>query len=57
MHGQDKHNYINAIFCLCCIRGIGFTNLIEKENKRPYQNNSFTEGKRNKEKRGRRKTV
>ena len=56
MHGQDKHNYINAIFCLCCIRGIGFTNLIEEENKKPYQNDSFTEGKRNKEKRGRRKT-
>ena len=31
-------------------------NLIEEENKKPYQNNSVTEGKRNKEKRGRRET-
>ena len=34
MHGQDKHNYSNAIFRPCCTRRIDFRNSIEEEIKK-----------------------
>lgn len=52
MHGQDKHNYINTILCLCCTGGIGFANPIEEENKKPYQMTLLQWGKETKRKEG-----
>ena len=50
MHGQDKHNYINAIFRLCCTKGIGFTNPIEEENKKPSQMTMLQRGRETRKK-------
>ena len=41
MQGQDKHNYINAIFRLCCIRRTDFRNPIEEEIKKTLSNNTL----------------
>ena len=50
MHGQDKHNYINEIFRLCCTKGIGFMNPIEEENKKLSQMTMLQRGKETRKK-------